>query len=79
MYMTNLLLVFSEDRRKLRKRPREKGGAGQEEGDPDDEIRKASVRMSVCLSLLTCLVVSVCEIAVRFTPIRPSIQINHAN
>ena len=33
----------------------------------------------VCLSLLTCLVVSVCEIAVRFTPIRPSIQIDHAN
>ena len=33
----------------------------------------------VRLSLLTCLVVSVCEIAVRFTPIRPSIQIDHAN
>ena len=45
------------------------GRVQDRKGDPDDEKRKASVRMSVCLSLLTCLVVSVCEIAVRFTPI----------
>ena len=79
MYMTNLLLAFSEDSRKLRKCPREKRGV---------QNRKRGAQMMnhawqwegyVCLSLLTCLVVSVCEIAVRFTPIRPSIQIDHAN
>ena len=38
MYMTNLLLAFSEDHRKLQKHPCEKGvGAGQEEGDSDDD------------------------------------------
>ena len=34
MYMTNLLLAFSEDRGKLRKRPREKGGCRTERGGP---------------------------------------------